>query len=977
LSPVQFQPSNKHRRRHADRQKTAQGHQKEVAEVDGDSAENNNDSDGDDDDDDGEDASERVWRDIRAVSFFDSNALAGSWGWPWVAHLYDNVACALDDLYGGAHDDEETSASAAAAGSEGSGNGCTLASLRLSALLEMLDYELGLGEGGADAGVWNGGGGGGGGSRWGWAFAAAFQAQAFPAPLLDFTYLFQDSNNGYGNNGGDDDENDGDDDENDGDAVAVLRSAEKAIKAKRHNGGGGGGVDDGDDREVGDGDGGGSGSEASLVAGLTVARVHLAAARKVHAMSLGCQHRHRQWHVQAQHLDGEQEGGEEEEEGEEGKEGKEGKEGEGQRHDTGSQETEEEEEVVVERATAKRGDCGGEQPTTCQQPQVGDDVGGEEGKVRQSSPSPRIDAQKKEKEEARKEERKTHQQKRRGVVIGHYYGLSREDPQRGCAPGSNQHTYLANWTRSLLPALVLDQRKSSSQTVNGNNEDAGDTGAGNTDADSNNKNNKNRNGHRDGGDQKLDDNNADNDPRRWAVLFHDGLTDDFMKDFKRPPPPPPPPTPTQHHDDRTEDDRISSSSGDLYNDGSGGSSAAVWPLDFVRVNLPLTVDEASNIPLFNTTRDNNNNNNDDDDGERVRRREMLSEEKEGEEGPSSRRDRRRRECGGVACVEIGSDLWNRLLVALPPNDVRFMVALEWLKAPRQRKRLAGTTALRTSSSSEPSSAPSPSSFYPPSSPSAEAKEEEEGMVLLTDVNDVSFPRGDPFVFMEAMLLSSTTATKGNTSEGSSSKSNTGSMGNNAGYDLFLGDEVEASMAFHLRQSYRCFPTAASRRSLRSTGVVYNSGVVGGKYSAVVWLLERMVVEFARALKAHGLLLMPPAAAAPAAPAATTTATATATTTTAAAAGTPTPWPVQLPRGVVCDMVVLNKVVWGILARDPAMAVTAPSFDPSSSSSSQKEGRKKRRGKRQFYYRVFSGYPFVGPFKGRPPQDEDWHFVLHK
>lgn len=100
----------------------------------------------------------------------------------------------------------------------------------------------------------------------------------------------------------------------------------------------------------------------------------------------------------------------------------------------------------------------------------------------------------------------------------------------------------------------------------------------------------------------------------------------------------------------------------------------------------------------------------------------------------------------------------------------------------------------------------------------------------------------------------------------------------------------------------------------SSGTVFNSGVIGGTREAVSWLLGKMVEEFALALEQHGGK--------------------------------------RFASGAVCDMASMNKVLWKLITRDDTMSVNG------------------------HFYRVFSGYPLVSPFKGYAPA-ENWHYISHK
>ena len=68
----------------------------------------------------------------------------------------------------------------------------------------------------------------------------------------------------------------------------------------------------------------------------------------------------------------------------------------------------------------------------------------------------------------------------------------------------------------------------------------------------------------------------------------------------------------------------------------------------------------------------------------------------------------------------------------------------------------------------------------------------------------------------------------------------------------------------------------------------------------------------------------------------------------------------------CDMSALNKVLWGVLTKDPRFSYGCATSTLNDAECSN-----------PLFWRVFSGYPLVSPFKAYVPADSDWHYIAHK
>ena len=217
---------------------------------------------------------------------------------------------------------------------------------------------------------------------------------------------------------------------------------------------------------------------------------------------------------------------------------------------------------------------------------------------------------------------------------------------------------------------------------------------------------------------------------------------------------------------------------------------------------------------------------------------------------------------------------------------------------------------------------------------------------MTDVNDVVFHR-DPFELLALLAPHphhrEPCAMRG---EGQSGEPVRGAASGGLvarslraeHYDLFVGDEAESSMAFALRAFHRCFRRPEDRASTRASGAIFNSGVVGGTAEAVAWLLAKVEGELQSTLvdEERG----------------------------ADARSARPPWS---RRSFACDMSALNKVLWGVLTRDPRYAHACADDD---------DDRDDDECTHPLFWRVFSGYPLVSPFKGSAPP-RGWHYIAHK
>ena len=227
--------------------------------------------------------------------------------------------------------------------------------------------------------------------------------------------------------------------------------------------------------------------------------------------------------------------------------------------------------------------------------------------------------------------------------------------------------------------------------------------------------------------------------------------------------------------------------------------------------------------------------------------------------------------------------------SLPPNDVRFLVTLRWVQDQLKAGQAESNSGLQP-----------------------------HDLVLITDVNDVVFHR-NPFSFI------GTLAPLGDMNSNMTCRNQDCLVTQVGGsYDLFIGDEAESSMAYALDAFYRCFREPSDRESTKSTGTIFNTGVVGGTAEAISWLLERMAEELKTSQHVKG-------------------------------------------RGAfACDMSALNKVLWGVLTKDPRFSYGCATSTLNDAECSN-----------PLFWRVFSGYPLVSPFKAYVPADSDWHYIAHK
>jgi len=204
----------------------------------------------------------------------------------------------------------------------------------------------------------------------------------------------------------------------------------------------------------------------------------------------------------------------------------------------------------------------------------------------------------------------------------------------------------------------------------------------------------------------------------------------------------------------------------------------------------------------------------------------------------------------------------------------------------------------------------------------------DGYVLITDVNDVVFER-NPFAFMHLM---------------------------HGSYDLFVGDESFSSAANLLDWIGRCYVWYDAQQvdplamPVRSSGVFFNIGVIGGRFEAVVWLLERVVDELWRIFDGNNG---------------------------------------RLPHRI-CDMAAFNRVLWryttpSALSQASAVAqVSDGSLDdlfpePGPTISEPVRSRGNHGGARNPRppFRVFWGFPFTSPFRAFVPGNNSWYYVVHK